>query len=284
MPFLKHFGLKTYPFSLTPNTDLFFPTGHAENILASLVFSVQRGDSLLKVVGPVGSGKTMLCRVLLERLEGLPVNTAYLNSPAAIKPDQLPSLVLSEFGQESRKEYDAYSLYYFLLGEHTKGRRNLLIVDEAQALGPSGLEAIRLLSNLETATHKLLQIVLFGQAELDHILQRRDLRQVAQRINFNFITREMHKSEVSAYVRFRLERCSVESGCRVKFSPQALSALAKASQGLPRMIHILADRAFLALYAEGGFTVKLRHIDAAMEESAGKASFFRDSFKWLRAA
>jgi MSHA biogenesis protein MshM len=283
MPFLTSFGLRTHPFGLTPNTELFFPTDHAQTTLASLVFAIQRSDSLLKVVGHVGSGKTMLCRMLLERLEALPVNTAYLNAPSAIRPDHLPSLVLGEFGQEARKEFDAYMLYTFLLGEHAKGRRNVLIVDEAQALGPNGLEAIRLLSNLETSTHKLLQIVLFGQAELDQLLQRRDLRQVAQRVSFHFATQPLQPDEVAAYVRFRLERCADEEGCRVSFSPRALALLAKASQGLPRVVHILADKAFLALYADGGYVVETRHLRAALAEMP-KAPSAWEPWRWFQAA
>lgn len=283
MPFLTSFGLKSHPFGLTPNTELFFPSTHAETTLASLVFAIQRSDSLLKVVGPVGSGKTMLCRMLLERLETLPVNTAYLNAPAAIRPDHLPSLVLGEFGQEACKEFDAYTLSSFLLGEHARGRRNVVIIDEAQALGPNGLEAIRLLSNLETATHKLLQIVLFGQGELDSLLQRRDLRQVAQRISFNFVTRPLQPDEVAAYVRFRLGRCAGEGGCCVGFSPRALTLLAKASQGLPRVIHILADKALLALYADGGYMVETRHLRTALAEMP-QAPMFRMPWQRLQAA
>ena len=267
MPFLNHFGLNDYPFSLTPNTDVFFPDEHAQAVLASLVFTVQRGEGLLKVVGPVGSGKTMLCRMLLEQLKTFPVNTAYLNAPMAITPAELPRLVLREFGLEDKTDYDAHLLRAFMLGEHAKGKRNVLIVDEAQALGAEGLEAIRLLSNLETSTHKLLQIVLFGQTELDKLLRRRALRQIAQRLNFSFATRPLSAPAAAAYVRFRLDRSARNNACRIRFAPKALSFLAKASQGLPRVIHILADKALLALYAEGGQIVESRHFHIALRET-----------------
>ncbi|MDD5585875.1 MAG: AAA family ATPase [Alphaproteobacteria bacterium] len=275
MPFLNHFNLTDYPFALTPNTSLFYPADHAQAVLAALVFSVQRGDGLLKVVGPVGSGKTMLCRMLLERLEVLPVNTAYLSAPAAVAPGQLPAQVLREFGLCAGNESDASALHGFLLGEHARGKRNVLIVDEAQALGPGGLEAVRLLSNLETSTHKLLQIILFGQAELNQLLRRSDLRQIAQRLSFSFVTQPLSIKAASAYVKFRMERCTKDGMRRVSFSPKALTRLARASGGLPRVIHILADKAMLALYAEGGRTVEPRHVRIAVRETPDARSFWR---------
>jgi MSHA biogenesis protein MshM len=275
MPFLDHFNLTDYPFALTPNTRLFYPADHAQAVLAALVFAVQRGDGLLKVVGPVGSGKTMLCRMLLERLEILPVNTAYLSAPSAIAPGQLPGLVLREFGFSAGKDNDASALHGFLLEEHARGKRNVLIVDEAQALGPGGLETIRLLSNLETSTHKLLQIILFGQVELNQLLQRSDLRQIAQRLNFSFVTRPLSTKAAASYVRFRLDRCTRPGARRVNFAPKALERLAGASGGLPRVIHLLADKALLALYAEGGRTVEPHHVRMASRETPDARSFWR---------
>ncbi len=268
MPFLQHFGLNDYPFGLTPNPRLFFPSEQAQALLDALAFAITRGDGLLKVVGEVGSGKTLLCRMLLERLRAQPVNTAYFNAPIAMTGAQLPHLVAREFGLDPQDVVDPLrELRRFLLDEHAQGRRNVLIIDEAQALGVEGLEAVRLLSNLETDTDKLLQIVLFGQAELDQLLRRRDLRQMAQRLSFSFTTKPFSDMSTAAYVRFRLERCAGIGMARAVFSPAALRHLAKTSGGLPRIVNRLADKALLAAYAEDAAIVEPRHIRAALRET-----------------
>lgn len=273
MPFLDHFGLREYPFSLTPDPFLFFPSAHAQALLEALLFSLRRGDGLLKVVGGVGTGKTMLCRMLLEKLEGTPVNSAYLNAPMATNAAQMPLTVLREFGLEpppdatSNEDAVARQLRDYLLREHGQGRANILIVDEAQALGAAGLEAIRLLSNLETDRHKLLQIVLFGQTELDALLRRREMRQVAQRLNFSFATQPLTADATASYVRFRLERCARSGTQRAHFAPAALRCLARASGGLPRLINLLCDKALLAAFAEGNAIIHPRHIRAARRET-----------------
>ncbi len=284
MPFLESFGLCDYPFGLTPNPHLFFPAPHAEELLAALSFSLQRGDGLIKVVGEIGTGKTLLCRMLLERLEEMPVNTAYMNAPGSMDPDRIPGLVLREFGVAlPEKDDPAHTLRFFLLEEHGKGKRNVLVVDEAQTLGAQGLEAIRLLSNLETDTDKLLQIVLFGQPELDQLLSRADLRQLTQRLNFSFTTQPLAPQTVASYVRFRMERCAKTGAESARFAPAALERLAKASGGLPRVIHLLADKALLAAYVDGVNVVKPRHIRMAIEETPGLRGGWWPK-RWSRAA
>ena len=271
MPFLDHFGLREYPFSLTPDPFLFFPSAHAQAMLDALVFALRRGDGLLKVVGGVGTGKTMLCRMLLEKLAGTPVNSAYLNAPMAASAAQMPLTVMREFGLEpspdaASDDTVARQLRDYLLREHGQGRANILIIDEAQALGAAGLESIRLLSNLETDRHKLLQIVLFGQTELDELLRRREMRQVAQRLNFSFTTQPLTADATADYVRFRLERCAKSGTQRVHFAPAALRRLARVSGGLPRVINLLCDKALLAAFAEGNAIIQPRHIRAAQRE------------------
>ena len=267
MPFLAHFGLTDYPFGLTPNMRLFYPSEQARSLLAGLEYAIMRGDGLLKVVGEVGTGKTMVARLLIEHLSKLPVNTAYLNMPVATV-DQLPAAIAREFGIKVINSAGATKqLHKFLLKAHSAGSRNILIVDEAQTLGAEGLEAIRLLSNLETDTNKLLQIVLFGQKELDGLLQKNELRQIAQRIQFSFTTYPMSPDTVADYVRFRLEHCLKPEAGRAVFSPKSLKALAKVSKGLPRVVHLLADKALIAAYADASKNVEPKHIYTAVRET-----------------
>ncbi|MFA6279648.1 MAG: AAA family ATPase [Bdellovibrionales bacterium] len=280
MPFLTHFGLATYPFGLTPNPALYYAWGETESLLAALKFSITRGDGLLKIVGEVGSGKTLLCRLLLDGLNQLPIDIAYLNAPVAIQPNALPALVAHEFGIKRKAGQDeGEALRTFLLARHAQGRRCVLVIDEAQALGAAGLEVVRLLSNLETETDKLLQIVLFGQAELDRLLHQKALRQILQRIHFSFMTRPFPREVVDSYIRFRLEHCAVKagkgrhkkSGLSVSFAPQATSMIARASGGLPRLVNVLADKALLAAYAQGVTLIEPAHVHAACRETAGLA-------------
>ncbi len=267
-PVLDFFALQAPPFALTPNPDLFFPWDHPQTVLAGLEFALQRGDGLLKVSGAVGSGKTLLCRLLLNRLHAAGCQTAYLNAPVT-EAKYLPLIVAREFGITPTDHREPYrDLRAFLLQSHAQGKRNVLVVDEAQALGASGLELIRLLSNLETGTEKLLQIVLFGQAELDTLLQSVALRQIAQRIGFHFTTQSLPAALTGCYVGFRLQRCARTYRGQELFMPGALQLLAQRSGGLPRLINLLADKAMLAAYSAQQPCVQPHHMRQAIADSA----------------
>ncbi len=279
MPFLAHFGLTDYPFGLTPNPKLYYPMPETENMLAALDFALSRGDGFIKIVGEVGTGKTLLCRMLLARLAKADANTAYINAPIGFDPVELPRLVAQEFGikLKSAKTEVATALRTFLLDQHSKKKKNVLIIDEAQALGVQGLETVRLLSNLETDTDKLLQIVLFGQSELDHLLNRSDMRQLLQRFNFSLATKPLAPDTVGDYVRHRIEGCVQKIGRGKKkktqnhvcFSAHAIRLLAQASGGLPRLIHVLADKALMAAYAQDALCVDVAHVRSACRETQG---------------
>lgn len=266
-PVLDFFALCDQPFALTPNPQLFFPWEHPYAVLAGAEFALLRGDGLLKISGAVGSGKTLLCRLLLDRLDAAGCNTAYLNAPVA-ESKHLPLLVAREFGITPSDHLEPYrDLREYLLREFSHGRRNILVVDEAQALGVGGLELIRLLSNLETETHKLLQIVLFGQAELDGLLQGMMLRQIAQRISFSFTTKPLPQNLVGHYIGFRLQRCTSTYRGQDLFSTAALEKIAQSSMGWPRLINLLADKALLAAYSMQQPQVSVAHVRAAIADS-----------------
>lgn len=267
MPYLAHYGLRAHPFPLTPNTRQFYATDRAQEILTSLEFGVSRNAGLMKVVGDIGTGKTLLCRLLLRRLEDTAA-VAYLNAPQT-DPDALVALVCREFGLPASGDRGAMlaALNAFLIDVHANGQDAVLVVDEAQSLGAAGLETIRLLSNLETENHKLLQIILFGQDELDVLLARGDLRQVAQRVAFAFSTVPLNAEDGANYVLHRLRLARQEGVDWAIFEPKALSRLVAASGGVPRVINILADKALLAAYADSARTVGPDHVKAAMGES-----------------
>lgn len=285
MPFLEHFGLRDYPFGLTPNPHFYYPLPETEAVLSALTFALTRGDGFIKIVGEVGTGKTLLCRLLLARLADMPVDTAYLNAPVMLEARQLPTRIAKEFGLKLKgaKADPVDALQDFFLAQKAKGRRSVLIIDEAQALGVEGLEAVRLLSNLETENDKLLQIILFGQSELDRLLHRCDMRQLLQRINFGFVTRPLSREAVDAYLRHRLEACKKKPSRGTKKKPQnyvcfsasAVKLLAQVSGGLPRLIHVLADKALLAAYAQGSMCVDTSHIRAACRETQGLSFWSR---------
>jgi len=282
MPYLAHFGLKEHPFTLTPNTNQYYPIEKHVEIIQSINFGIARNTGILKVVGDVGTGKTMLCRLLLRKLVGANDAVAYLNAPQ-VDPDSLVGLVAAEFGLEpGTKAEMLQALNAFLLEQHALGRNAVLIVDEAQALGAAGLEAVRLLSNLETERNKLLQIVMFGQSELDDLLMQPGLRQINQRIGFAFNTGPLNIDEAVDYISHRV-RVSRIAGIEFPiFSPAAMNLLARSANFVPRVINILADKALLVAYGEGAIQVTEAHAEAAVDDSPQLVRRVDRQRRWLR--
>lgn len=284
MPILDHFGLSEYPFQLSPSPGMFFTEGEHHAVLLSILFSLERGDGLIKVTGEVGTGKTTICsmvgRVLQER-----ANVCWLSAPGS-EPQHLAMAVAHGFGLMVGEADDAHAtLRQWLNNQLAQGRRNILLVDEAQALRPAGLEMIRLLGSLDGGAGQLLQIVLFGQPELDRLLNRRGLRQVAQRINFGFVLKPLPKGLIAPYVRHRIE--NARKGRRDDtdlFTHRAHRAIAKISRGLPRLVNLLADKAMLAAYAAEVRIIDRSHILMAMQEvrANGTTLPFRYRYNWHR--
>lgn len=248
MPYLEHFGFSQRPFSLTPDRGLFFPESH-QPILDAACYAVERGEPIIKIAGEVGTGKTLLCRLLVQDLVGRDARVAFITVPQADRRATLLA-VGREFGLDVSDCADAYqALADHLIAEHSAGRRAVLVVDEAQALDREGLETIRLLSNLETDEDKLLQIVLFAQPELDRLLRQYSMRQIMQRITFNFTTRAFDAATGMQYMRYRVEKSSLHPPPNDVFSPRAMKHIVRAAGGIPRVINVLADRALLSAYA-----------------------------------
>jgi len=264
--YLEHFGLSEAPFRITPHTDFFFPGAERGATLDALIYAVLHDEGIVKVSGEVGSGKTMLSRVLMERLPAQ-VDTIYLASPS-LAADEILHAIAHELElslADARRTVALRELQEHLIGRYAAGRRVVILIDEAHVMPEDTLEQVRLLSNLESKRHKLLQIVLFGQPELDATLAKASLRQLRDRITHAFRMRPLAPAEVSTYLSFRM-RAAGYRGPDV-FTPRAVSLLARASGGLTRRINILADKSLLSAYTENTHAVTHRHVRAAIADS-----------------
>jgi len=263
--YLNHFELEKSPFQITPDIDFFFSGSQRGGILTALLHVACHEEGMVTAVAEVGSGKTLLARLMLSRLPA-DISTVYLANPSFSR-DEIISAISRDLGLTERKESteeNLAQLHHELLRRHALGQRVLLVIDEAHAMPPESLEEVRLLSNLETDRHKLVNIMLFGQPELDELLQDRRLRQVRDRVIHRFELPPLPKDEANAYIDHRL-RVAGWRGGRL-FTPGALAYLLKASQGRARRINLLADKALLAAYAEGVRQVDKRHVKAACSE------------------
>lgn len=265
--YYAYFGLNQPPYRITPDTQLFYSGGARGDILAALVHAIVSGEGITKVVGEVGSGKTMLCRMLEVKLPES-IEIVYLPNPS-IAPEHILHAIAFEMGiavgvQENRYEV-MKKLQDHLLNKHMNDRQVVVFVEEAQSMPLETLEEIRLLSNLETQKNKLLQVVLFGQPELDDNLAAPHVRQIKERITNSFYLPPLRMQDVHDYLMFRLHQAGYQ-GTDV-FSADAVRALAKASRGLMRRLNILADKAMLAAYSADERTVTARHVRAALIDS-----------------
>lgn len=265
--YLDHFGLQEPPFRITPHTEFFFDGANRGATLDALAYAITHDEGIVKVSGEVGSGKTMLCRVLMERL---PENTTiiYLANPSLSREDILYAIADElhiELADNARTSHVLRALQNHLITSFSEGRRAVLLIDEAHAMPADTLEEIRLLSNLEANRHKLLQIVLFGQPELNDILARADMRQLKERITHNFDLEPLVRNDIASYLDFRM-RAAGYRGPSV-FTEAALKMIAKTSLGLTRRINILADKSLLAAFASGSHQISIKEARAAIRDS-----------------
>jgi type II secretory pathway predicted ATPase ExeA/septal ring-binding cell division protein DamX len=264
--YLEHFGLNEAPFRITPHTDFFFEGADRGATLEALIYAVLHDEGIVKVTGEVGSGKTMLCRVLMERLPP-EVDTIYLATPSLARDEILHAIgdeLELSFSQE-RRTVALRELQEHLIRLYGAGRRVVILIDEAHVMPEDTLEQVRLLSNLESNRHKLLQIVLFGQPELDATLAKTELRQLRDRITHSLRTRPLAPPEVAKYISFRMRAAGYRGP--EAFLPAASALIAHASGGLTRRINILADKALLAAFTDNTHAVGKRQVRAAIADS-----------------
>jgi type II secretory pathway predicted ATPase ExeA len=264
--YLDHFGLSEAPFRITPHTDFFFDGANRGATLDALIYAVTHDEGIVKVSGEVGSGKTMLCRVLMERLPET-VTIIYLANPSLSRDDILYAIsdeLRLDVPDSARNSVVMRSLQEHLIKSFSEGRQVVVLIDEAHAMPVETLEEIRLLSNLETNRNKLLQLVLFGQPELNDILARPDMRQLKERITHNFGLEPLVRDDINHYLDFRM-RAAGYRGPSV-FSAPALKMIEQSSLGLTRRINILADKSLLAAFSAGSHQIGPKEIKAAIRD------------------
>ena len=266
--YLAHFGLHEFPFGLTPDTSYFFAGAGAQSALNTLLVALDSGEGLIKIVGEVGSGKTLLCRYVLNQLESKGWAVAYVPNPH-LSPEALNQTLLAELGVDIADEPAqglTKALETRLLELGLAGTPAVALIDEAQAMPLESLEALRLITNLETEKRKLLQIVLFGQPELDTRLADPSVRQIRSRIAFHDRIAPLSAQETPVYLTHRVTRAGADGPL---FTPAAAEHLHRLSRGMPRLLNILAHKSLLLAFSQGRSKAEPRHTRLAARDTPG---------------
>lgn len=285
MNYVTYFGLREPPFGITPDTSFFYACRSIQEALNTLVVAISNGEGFLKITGEVGTGKTLLCRKFLATLDSGWVS-AYIPNPT-LEPRGLLLALAEELGLAIDVSADQHrlikSITKCLLDLARLRKRVVLCMDECQAMPLETLEAVRLLTNLETEKRKLLHVVMFGQPELDGKLQDKSIRQLLQRISFHHRLGGLGENEVSAYLAHRLAIAGYSRA--TLFNDAAVAALHRGSRGVPRLVNILAHKSLLLVFGEGKHSVERRHVAAAVGDTPSAASVGRSwwPFRFSRA-
>jgi len=279
--YARYFGLAEPPFSITPDPRYLYMSEAHREALAHLLYGLGTGGGFVQLTGEVGTGKTTLCRCLLEQLPP-EVDVAFVINPKVSDIELLAAIcdelrIAYPLGTTSRKLF-VDALHHHLLDAHSRRRRTVLIIDEAQDLAPDVLEQIRLLTNLETTTEKLLQIILIGQPELIHLLEREDLRQIAQRVTARYHLLPVSQADTRAYI---LHRLAIAGQKEPIFTESAMRQVHHVARGVPRLINVLCDRALLGAYTQDQRRVSASIVRRAAHEVLGGAAR-RNHSVWRR--
>ena len=265
--YLDFFGMRELPFTLTPNTDFFIDLDGHHKALEVITVALEGGEGFIKITGEVGTGKTLLCRRLLNTLNERFVS-AYIPNPF-LTPDGLMLALAEELdlpvAREKGRHHVLNQINNRLIEIRKSGRQVVFLLDEAQAMPEDSIEALRLLTNLETESEKLLQVVLFGQPELNDMLAKDSLRQLRQRVTFTYTLPVLSEEEVHSYINHRVARSGFP-GVNL-FSARAISLLADASKGIPRLINILSHKSLLVAYGRGDTRILEGHVKRAIDDT-----------------
>jgi MSHA biogenesis protein MshM len=276
--YLSHFGLREPPFGITPDTSFFYACTSIQEAMNTLLVAVANGEGFIKITGEVGTGKTLLCRKLLASLDENWVS-AYIPNPN-LDPQTLLLALVEELGVKVEGPQDQHHLMKALnraLLEFARNKKRVLLcLDETQAMPLESLETLRLLTNLETEKRKLLQVILFGQPELDEKLKHNSIRQLRQRITFQHHLGTLTLEETEHYLAHRMQKAGYVGDA--VFTPPAVRILHRASGGVPRLINILANKALMLVYGEGSRRVTQSHARAAIADTP---SAYGSATSWI---
>lgn len=280
--YLYHFGIKELPFTLTPNTQFFFGLPSHNEALMVLKTALESGEGFIKVTGEVGTGKTLVCRKLLNEMTKGFV-TAYIPNPY-LSPTELRHAVASELQVDlpidSDQQEFTQAIQQKLVEIRKRDQSVVLIIDEAQALPDESIEALRLMTNLETESAKLMQVVLFGQPELNQKIAQPKLRQLRQRITFSFDLLQMNADQIYQYVNHRMMVAGYAKDTPL-FSKSVCSQLFVASNGTPRIVNTICHKALMLAYGEGSFEISKKNVKlAASDTEAAKPMLSKRLFAW----
>jgi MSHA biogenesis protein MshM len=274
-----YFGLKEAPFSLTPDTEFFFGYEAHQEALNVLLVALRSGEGFIKVTGEVGTGKTLVCRKLMGLLDEAFV-VAYIPNPQ-LNPNALRAALADELGIEFARNIGQHRLLKIITDRlvelSSEGKRVVVLIDEAQAMPEETLEALRLLTNLETEKFKLMQVVMFGQPELNKKLNEQSVRQLKQRITFSYQLKPLDKNNIGSYIQHRLVIAGYE-GTEL-FNAPAIKEMTRASRGVPRLSNILSHKAMLAAFGQGAKHIEKEHVRMAVKDSE-QAEVKRSLFGW----
>jgi len=281
--YLEHFTLSEQPFSITPDTGFYFNNPSHQEAMNVLQVALRSGEGFIKITGEVGTGKTLLCRQLLNQLSSdEQYVTAYLPNPN-LGPSALNLALAEEMDLECSKNANQHNVLKLinerLIELTAEGKQVVLLIDEAQAMPEKSLEALRLLTNLETEKSKLLQIVLFGQPELNEMLERPSIRQLKQRIIFSYALQPMCKDGVQAYLSHRLLTAGY-AGAPL-FNGRVIEQVFIASRGIPRLINILAHKSLMVAYGQGAKKISSKHMQAAIEDTEDATMLSKNRQRWM---
>jgi general secretion pathway protein A len=279
--YLKHFNLTERPFSITPDPRFLYMSDRHREALAHLLYGLGEGGGFVQLTGEVGTGKTTICRCLLEQVPGN-VDVALVLNPK-VTAVELIATVCDELGVAYPPETHSIKiltdvLNRHLLEAHARGRYTVLIIDEAQNLSLEALEQVRLLTNLETPTRKLLQIILIGQPELRELLAREEMRQLSQRVTARYHLEPIAQEDIGSYIQHRLQICGIS---HIVFNKRAVDLIRRLSGGIPRLINVLCDRALLGAYVEGKSQVDRDTAKKAAREVLAEEAELPADRRWM---
>lgn len=272
--YLEHFQLNELPFKITPDTEFYFNHVNHHEAINVLAVALKSGEGFIKITGEVGTGKTLLSRKLLKLVERSFV-TAYISNPY-LTPETLIMALAEELGIRFPRNISQHHLLQLLtrkLEEINKsGKRALICLDEAQALPIESLEALRLLTNIETEKNKLLHVVMFGQPELDERLNEQAIRQLKQRITFSYKLKPFERNSVADYINYRLNVAGYNGA--PLFNKGAINLIHKASNGVPRLINILSHKSLMVAFGKGSHRVTKKYARMAIRDTESVNSSF----------